>query len=281
MPALVCLSPVLADQSFPRYSKDAKTVAIALGELAQLTESGIIRVATTPVFRDLLEAYCWEQPTGLKGEIYNYLNRLVLGGGPRTVAVNVSKVTNYVAHPTPVGCDDNETYVQLWADDIGKLLVIHDDCIAERKYFIGVACEHAFSGKQISSYKPHSHPRCFPLVSPSTSDCNSSAAALVDADEFNVSGEFENADVSFEEAKQNVYAIGASAVHPPDGGSHFTVKFPGARTWPLDSNYDPVPPQYLNQLKHITGLPMAAIKCALKTGKLPTRQLRLKQDYLA
>lgn len=281
MPALVCLSPVLADQSFPRFPEDAKTVAIALGELAQLAERGIVRVVTTPVFRDLLEAYCWEQPPGLKGEIYGYLNRLLLGGGPRTIAVNVSEVKNNAAHPIPGGCDDNETYVQLWADDMGKLLVIHDDCIAERKYFIGVACEQAFSGKQINSYKPHSCLRHFPLVSPLSSDCNSSTATLVDADVFNIPGGFANADVSFEEAKQNVYVVGASAVRPPNGGSHFTVEFPGARTWPLDSNYDPVPPQYLNQLKDITGLPIAAIKCALKTGKLPARQLRLKRDYLA
>src|SRR5207302_1511436 len=196
MPALICLSADLADQSFPRFPEDARTVAIALGELAQLTERGIVRVVTTPVFRDLLEAYCWEQPSGLKGEIYNYLNRLLLGGGPRTIAVRVSEVNNHIAHPIPVGCDDNETYVQLWSDDIGKLLVIHDDCTAEKKYFIGVACEQAFSGKQINSYKPHNHPRYFPLVSPSTSDCNSPTALLIDADVFNVPDGFANADVS-------------------------------------------------------------------------------------
>lgn len=280
MAALVCLSPVLIDQSFPRSPDQAKTVAIALGEISRLVEAGNVRVVVTPIFRDLLEAYCWNQPTGLKGEIYAHLTRLLLAGGDRAVSVNLSTITEYAAHPVPIGCEENEIYVQLWADEMGKLLVAHDACIAGHEYFIGVACELAFSGKQINSYKAHPCSRYFPLVSPTTSDSSKSNAALVDAEIFEVPPAFANSDVAFKEAKKNVYVIGASAVRPPRRGSHYRVEFPGARSWPLDANHDPVVAEYLSQLTQITGLPIAVIKYALKTGSMPRRQLRFKPQYL-
>jgi hypothetical protein len=280
MPALVCLSPVLADLSFPRFPEELAVVAQALGELADLADRGIVRIVTTPIFRELLEIYCWNQPSGLKGDIYRFLNQLVLTGGERLVSINVDLVANYQAHPVPSGCDESEAYVQGWADDLGRLLVIHDDS-AQDVYFIGVACERAFSGGELNVYSGNIPSRSFPLVSPQTCDCNCEARLLVDAYIFDVPQAIAAGNVSFADAKKNAHVIGASGVRQPHGGSHFKVQFPGNRSWPLDANYDPVVPQYLKELTAITGYPLPVIKYALTQGQLPPRQFRIRPEYLA
>jgi hypothetical protein len=280
MAALVCLSPVLADQSFPRSPEEARTVAIALGELADRTDRGVIRIVATPGILELLEIYCWDQPAGLKGEIFAYLNQLLLAGGDRTATVRLPQDIDYLPHPLPKGCDSDDAYVQLWADDLGRLLAIHDQCIDPPAYFIGVACERAFSGRTLNVYEGQPKPRFFPLVAPETCDCNSPQAVLVDSDIFEVPPRYNTSNVTFAQAKRNAHVLGASAVVPPRRGSHYRVKFPSDRSWPLDANIDPVAPAYLQQLPAITGYPLEVIKYALIEGKLPPRRSRLARKYL-
>jgi hypothetical protein len=80
--------------------------------------------------------------------------------------------------------------------------------------------------------------------------------------------------VSFEAAQKNCFALGASEVRKPKRGSHYKVKFHGARSWILDPNDDPVPEAYLKQLEQITGFRLGTIIYTLREGKLPPLRLR-------
>ena len=54
MPPLLCASPVILDQSFPRNEYELRIVAIALGEIEKLISENRIHVLLTDVLSQII-----------------------------------------------------------------------------------------------------------------------------------------------------------------------------------------------------------------------------------
>src|ERR1039458_9224452 len=59
MAPLICPSPIILDQSFPRDTRTLDLVAIALGNLQSRIESGDIAVVLTPALQLFVEDFDW------------------------------------------------------------------------------------------------------------------------------------------------------------------------------------------------------------------------------
>lgn len=274
MPALIGLSPRLADQTFPRDEHELCIVAQALGELSKLVEGNTVRILGTDFFLMLLEDFSWDQNNSLRDQIYTHLRLWFLQGKAVKVRAEIG-AKPYEPHPIPENCQTQHGLEEMWADELGKLLVMHDEKAHNGEYFIGIACEKAFAKLAIGRYERHACRRFFPLIGPNECDCHKNMSKLTNAFEHPAPIDYTHGEVSFEEAKTNCFALGASRVVKPRRGSHYKVKFPGARSWPLDSNDDPVPERYLKELEGITGHNLETIIYTLREGKLPPRRLRL------
>jgi hypothetical protein len=273
MPPLLCASPAIVDQSFPRDEHEVRTVAIALGEIQKFLSEKRIHVVLTEVLGQVIQAFDWNrrQSYRLLTEIFRLLDQWFLQPHEGLVKIDVSVVQNYNLHPLPAGISD-EGLSLFWADELGKLLALHDASVGHQGFCIGVACERAFCGTQPNVYdNPHSV-RCFPMVGPNQ------LADLEDAYEWGdipVGVHYQN--VAFNDVIRNYRILGASVVEPPQRGSHYKVCFPDNRSWTLDRNIDPIPDDFLRQLVPITDLPMPVIKAALIHGFLPPKNvLRVK-----
>jgi hypothetical protein len=274
MPALIGLSPRLADHTFPMDDHELRLVCQAIGKMSESVEKRTVHILSTEFFRMLLADFKWGGNGTLKNQIITHLNLWLLGGH----AVNVNADTDgraYTPHPLPAGCRTQQRLEELWADELGKLVVQHDDHTHNAEYFIGIACERAFAGEKVGQFEPHTATRLFPLVGPENCDCTMKGTLLADAYEYKVPPGYTQTEVSFQAAKKNCFLLGASKVRKPEGGgSHYVVTFPGTRSWTLDANYDPVLEKYLKQLEPITKLPFDVITYALREGKLPPKRLR-------
>jgi hypothetical protein len=248
-------------------------VAIALGELSQCIQHNEAHLVLTDTLRAFVAEIDWNRPPGPQGlirEIYLLLNQWFLQQHDGLVVVNVENVGGYQPHPVPLGCQ-TQGLVELWADELGRILYLHDRACKANEFFVGVACACAFAGKECGSYLNTQDRRVLPLVGPTT------LSDLCDAYDWYVSPNIHLRNVSFEEARKNCGAVGAECVLKPKSGSHYKVKFKGNRSWPLDSNNDPIPERFLKELIPITGLPLPVIKMALTTGTLPQRVLRFSK----
>jgi hypothetical protein len=238
-------------------------------------EKRTVHILSTEFFRTLLADFKWGGNGALKNQIMTHLNLWLLGDHAVRVNADIGD-RPYTPHPIPAGCRTQQGLEELWADELGKLIVLHDDHTRDGEYFIGIACEKAFAGEEVSQFETHTCTRLFPMVSPTNCDCTKKKETiLADAYEYKVPPGYTQTEVSFEAAKNNCFLLGASEVRPPLRGSHYKVKFPGARSWTLDSNHDPVPDNYLKELEPITGEPLETIIYTLREGKLPPRRLRL------
>ena len=182
-----------------------------------------------------------------------------------------------ISHPIPNGCQRCGGLADLWAEEMGKLLCKHESVKDGNEFFIGVACENGFAGKPINRYEDHQLPRTFPLVGKSTCDCTQQNSVLSDAYEYVVPRNIEMCNISFAEAYANCACLGNCTIDNPNGGSHYMVRFPGKRPWPLDINHTVIIDRILKELEPITGYPLPAIKYALKNGKIPAKQLKLNR----
>lgn len=274
MPALIGLSPRLADQTFPRDDHELRLVSVAIGKLSELVEQGKVKILGTQFFVMLLQDSIWDGKGGFKNQILTHLNLWFL----REKAVMVSLKTfdkTYALHPIPQNSRTEHGLEEIWADELGKLLVLHDEKVKGNEYFIGIACENAFAGHKKGQYETNNHQRLFPLVGPKDCDCKENNSALCNAFENPVPENYSLKDVSFETAKRNCGALGGSVAKNPRRGSHHRVKFPRARSWILDPNNDPVPESYLKELEAITGHRLETIIYSLLEGKLPPERLKL------
>jgi hypothetical protein len=155
-----------------------------------------------------------------------------------------------------------------WADEVGRLLVIHDVSIGSYGFSIGIACEQAFCGKEPNSYNNPHKLRCFPMVGPKQ------IQELEDAYEWEqISEEVHSKSVTFDDVIQNYYVLGASEIEFPQRGSHYKVRFPGNRSWTLDRNVNPIPDRFLKELENITDLPLPVIKSVLLFGSRPRKNV--------
>jgi hypothetical protein len=210
----------------------------------------------------------------MKNQIFTHLSRWFLNG--RAVVVRAEIGTrSYTQHPVPENCRTAQGLEEIWADELGKLVVLHDEHGRNGEYFIGIACEKAFAGDSIGRYENHECSRFFPLVGPERCDCRESTSLLTDAFERQVPSNYTQTGVSFAAAKKNCFVLGASEVRRPRRGSHYKVKFRGDRSWTLDANHDPVLERHLKELEQITGHRLETIIYALREGELPPRRLRL------
>jgi hypothetical protein len=69
MPKLLCPSPVILDQSFPRDDDELNLVAVALGELQLYIEEDKAHLIVTNILRDLVadfEGFDWTPLLGIK-----------------------------------------------------------------------------------------------------------------------------------------------------------------------------------------------------------------------
>ena len=94
--------------------------------------------------------------------IQKYLSKLFLRKRNQLIQLDLSAIRDYSSHPIPMGCSSNGL-AEIWADELGKLLKAHDECCPGNNFFIGIACEKAYSGFPIGSFQQNSDSRHFPL----------------------------------------------------------------------------------------------------------------------
>jgi hypothetical protein len=274
MPPLLCPSPALIDQSFPRDSLELFEVASALGEMQELFDNKEIGILLTSVLEEIVDSQNWDwsrvECLPVLTEIYKYLMQLFLQGSSGIVRICVEKVTDYFEHPIPCGCANNGL-ISIWADELGRLLKFHDTNYQDSNFHFGIACHLAFSGKPSGSYS--SSDRAFPMLG---RDCTSQ---LDDAYKWILPHDIGSRSVTFAQAKANCSVLGASRVAPPRGGSHFKVHFPGQRPWILDRNTDPIPERFLRELELITQYPLDVIRYVLTEGSLPEYKLPWRRAF--
>jgi hypothetical protein len=200
------------------------------------------------------------------------LNQLFLRQHERLIEIDLAGVSEYEQHPLPAGAETGEL-IDFWSDEMGRLLVLHDQCCPANQFFIAVVCPHAFAGETRGCYGNRAGLRAFPLVGPDDVD------TLADAYVWLTPSDSHQWSVSFEDAKRNVFVLGARDVETSSGGgSHYMVRFPGERSWPLDKNVDPIPDDFLKELIAISGYPLPVVRFVLKRGHLPEKRLRLDGD---
>ncbi len=269
MPPLLCASPVILDQSFPRDNDELTLVAGALGEIEGLLQTDKARLVLTDVLRDLVEDFEWQRagPFLLLNDIHRLLNQWFLQPHERLVKIDVSHIERYRPHPLPKG-RENQGLIEFWSDELGKMLVFHDSYCCSTEYFIGVACESAFSGGTLTEYDNPDSRRAFPLVGPNEVEYLSDAYDWSD-----IPADIHQRKVTFDNACRNCFLIGAIRIDNPSSGSHYKVRFKGSRPWILDSNYDPVLEDHLKELVEITGYPLNVIKTALIEGRMPMKRV--------
>jgi hypothetical protein len=271
MPPLVCPSPKMLDQSFPRNTDELNIVSTALGEMQRLLKADEIHIILTQSIQRLAGTFEWVNSPSypLLMEIYTLVSRWFLNPHEGLIIPNLLDVNSYKPHPMPKGCD-TKVFSNTWSDEVGKLLVKHDINADRGKFYIGVGCESALCGMTLGSYSCSAGERVFPLVGPKE------IKTLDDAYIWKCSGDVLRMNIPLNSAISNCGVLGASHVEPPNGGSHYKAIFPGKqRSWIIDSNYDPVPDKYVRELESITGFELVAIKYALLEGKLPDKVCRI------
>ena len=271
MPPLLCASSFILDQTFPRDEGELNLVSDALGVMEEVVRNNDAHLILTDTLQKIVEEFDWQRtgPYPLLRTIYDLLNQWFLLPHDRLIKIDLTDIQDHQPHPLLCGCQ-TEGLSEIWADELGKLLIIHDACCAHNNFFIGVACAFAFSGEQVGEYNNPNNQRVFPLVGPNDID-----QRLIDAYEWDIPNDLHQRNISFDDAYNNCHAIGAVEIVPPTRGSHYSVRFKGAhRPWQLDPNSDPVPERYLRQLVGIVGYPIEVIKYALLHGELPERVIR-------
>jgi hypothetical protein len=279
MSCLLCLSPILLDQSFPRNEEELRIVASALGELEEFVGSGKAKLVTTQILSDFIDEFDWASTSSnLLMEIYRFLSQLLLRQNDQIVNMNkyFDCISNhpaptYCLHPLPKSCESHGGLLEFWSDELGKILFLHDQCNDnDDNFFIGVACAHGFAGQCIDEYVNPENRRGFPLISPENIDI------LSEAYEWDIPNDIHQKSVSVENVKKNCHAIGG-VLDKPDRDSHYKVSFQGQRPWTFSINADPIPERFLRQLVDLTPYSIDVIKTALIEGKLPRKKLRLEK----
>jgi hypothetical protein len=266
MPPIVIPSPRVLDQTFPKSKFELRLAAASLGELVKSARNGHLRVGLTDAIRELTrgENYDWSTSTNrLRLDILNQFAQLFLVATD-SVTLDSTHHGAYTAHPTPCGLPSTDGLAGIWADEVGELRSRHDRVTGTRRPgCLAIACDEAWAGTQDRSCanEPNDPPP-LPTVGPAEVD------GLSDAFTRSAPKSPAGTKVSVAAAKRHVHLLGGD-VQEQDDGSHIPVKFDRSRTWALDTNNDPVPDTYLDELRPITGMPLAEIKTVLVRGTRP------------
>jgi hypothetical protein len=279
MPALLCPSPVILDQSFPRSVEELRIVAVALGELQASVEKRQIQLVLTGVLQQIAEDIEWQRPVGqypLLVDIHRLIVQLFLQPHQGLIAVRFPERLSVPPHPVYSKAIEGPR-IETWCEELGQLLLVHNETRNGGPYYIGIACEHCFAGVAETDHAAavgHAESG-FPAVGPKD------VGTLADAYYRHTPEDIHAQSVSFRQAKKNCRILGATAVLKPAGGSHYKVVFPNApRPWPLDSNVDPIPDRFLAQLESISGFEKSVVIAALVTGELPQKRLKMCRSRL-
>lgn len=271
MPPLICAPTAILDQSFPRNRTELQRISLAVGNIQGQLDRNEIHLILSDQLIKCLDKFDWNVRDGyeLLQQIYIHISQWYLSGNSRTERISLSDVKVYCPHPLPKGCIGTGL-LESWSQEVGKMLAKHDKCCRRSHFFIGVACESAYSGSDKGSYDNPMGIRTFPLVGPDE------IVILDDAYEWDVPPDIIRRSIFQEHVKSNYQAIGATKIQPPSRDSHYKVIFSGKRSWTFTANIDPVPPRFLDELVRITGYPLPAIKYALIEGHLPNIRLCLR-----
>jgi len=270
VPSLLLPSPVMLDQSFPRSDEDLRVVAASLGQLEEIVRDGEAKVLLTPILCQIVEEFDWTAGVTqrLLVDVYNLIAAWAFRQSEYSVKLDVEDIEGAAMHPVPVGCPAT-SLVNLWSEQVGKLLVCHDEDCTD--FCIGVVSHLAFAGERCEGYGGSTGVRSFPLVGPSD------LHQLADAYIYGLPSGRVGEDVSFDAAKKNVFLLGALRVEKPSSGSHYQVFFAEGRKWPLDRNTDPIPDRFLKQLKEVVDMPLNVIKYVLAHGEVPPLVARIRR----
>ncbi len=273
MPPLLCPSPDVIDQTFPRSIDELRLLRKTLAEITDLIQLEKCRLILTDPIRDFIVGlesnFDWTQ-MGTYPElqvIYYLLGQLGLQQHGVQV-VDVTYITEYSPHPLPSDCVACNAGAD-WSDELGRLLVVHSTRSTAGKFFIGVACTLAFAGKPLGKYDNPGNLPAFPLVGPQdVSDLDDSVVWVLPDD-------LHRRDITFNDAYSRIKLLGGAVETPRSGSSHYPVRFKGARTWPLDKNLAVIPDDFLRELVPITGYSLGVIKFVLLFGEWPDRASRI------
>jgi hypothetical protein len=256
------------DQSFPRNEDELTISATALGELQGCIENNQIHLLMTDVLRDLVEDFDWASSNSrnLLGEIRRMLALLFLQPHNRLVEIGLNDVEAGCPHPVPETME-NQGLAEIWADEIGKLLVLHDKCNRGQGFFVGIADELAFADLEGGHYHNPTRQRTFPLVGPDD------FGQLSDAYEWEIPSDIRRKPIRFADIKKNIGALGAIRIDEPRRDDHYKALFRHQRSWTF-KKLDQIPDRYLKELVPITGYPLDVIKAALITGVPPDPKKR-------
>jgi hypothetical protein len=268
----VILPPTLIDQSFPRNIGELNTIAACIGELEGLIESVDLHIVATEVFVEFLSSFEWQRENTneypLLNDIYGFLMRLFGDGSGIGIRISVAEVNDSLRHPLPNGCS-SDGLAEIWQDEVGRLLALHDRHANDNRFFLGVACANSFAeGRFVGTCYQVFNCRAFPLVGPDTV-FSLDEILTWDVRESEIRGQ-----ISVDMARRNIPLIGGKIVDPPES-SHQKIRFDGARPWVLGRNDDPVPEDYLRQLIEKAKLPYEVIRYALINGELPKKRIRI------
>lgn len=277
MPALIFLSPRLADQTFPRDPQELSQISRALGMIIDKVSNKICSLATTEVFSLLLEDFHWSENDSRRMQVYTALSQLLLLGEPFVVALN-SGMHSGPLHPLPESCPDGDAPATMWRESLGAMLSLHDSVVKSKSYLIGVACDQAFAGGPLGKYSSGTV-RAFPLVSPETCNCRDSKSPLKEAFGFTIPKNVSNPDswvITFNDAYRNWDKLPRAVKRTKPNSSHIKIYFEGAdRPWILDKNHDELDDRILRELCGMTGASLEVIKYVLKKGREPAWKCRL------
>jgi hypothetical protein len=272
MASLLCPSPIILDQSFPRDEAILRTVGKALGELQGLAERGTIAILLTDMLKLFVRDFDWNRagPYPLLMDIHNLLVSWCLQPNEVILTAQLEGVGAGEPHPLPDDCKEVGN-AALWAEEAAKLLYVHDAAAHGTEFFIGIACPQAFAGLKKCGYPEQAAQiRKFPLLGP----CD--LAELSDAFTWEYPNNLHLRSVSYGDAKRNVHLLGGTVAETAVG-SHYKVSFMGApRPWVLDYNEDPVKDSFVGQLVPITGFPFEYVKTVLLEGRLPRGKPRIR-----
>jgi hypothetical protein len=269
---LLCPSPVLWDQSFPRSENILAIVGKALGEIQLLLEKEQALLALTPMLQLFVNDFDFDRtgPYPLLTIIYNLMVQWCLQPGEVVRVIETGNIEFSPLHPLPEGCQHDQNSA-IWAEELGKVLCVHDQNAENGAFYLGIACPYGFSGLPKSTYPPKDNAvRKFPIVAKDEID------QLADSFRWEIPAGLHTQLVSFKNACDHVKLLGGT-VHHPSSGSHYTVTFPGAaRPWVLDYNEDPLKDGFVKQLVPLTHYDFDVIKSVLVTGEFPARKFRLE-----
>jgi hypothetical protein len=273
MPPLITPSPIILDQSFPRSVSEMRLALAALSEILDCLGRREAVLLLTEVLCEIAHGdnIEWERPEEsypLLRDMYQLFCQLFMKQHDGVVHISTGRIKGHEPHPVPEGCV-GDGLVEIWADEMGRVLWLHDSKCGTAGYCIAVACACAFSGGELGRYDVDGDPRAFPLVG------RDGLKDLLDAYRWDIHPDTLNQNVTFENAIENCRILGAIQIEKPDRGSHYKVHFKGGHKWVVDRNYEFVPDNFLKELIPFTGLPKAVIKCALIQGALPDKILTI------